>query len=178
MDEVIFDEFKGTGNSEVILDRKLSDKRTFPAIDITRSGTRKEELLVDKGTLDVLCHGSERRLLAYLAALRSCLLQRSAESAPPPLLAYEIVQGANVEANTPRGQHAPTCLLAHGILGSRRNLKSFAQRMAAEFPNWQFLLVDHRCHGQTSARPMGGANTVEAAALDIIALLNHLKIYR
>ncbi|MGE5503637.1 MAG: transcription termination factor Rho [Actinomycetota bacterium] len=51
MDEVIFEEFKGTGNSEIILDRKLSDKRTFPAIDITRSGTRKEELLVDKGVL-------------------------------------------------------------------------------------------------------------------------------
>ncbi|MBV9833024.1 MAG: transcription termination factor Rho [Alphaproteobacteria bacterium] len=51
MDEVIFEEFKGTGNSEIILDRKLSDKRTFPAIDITRSGTRKEELLVDRGTL-------------------------------------------------------------------------------------------------------------------------------
>ena len=46
MDEVIFEEFKGTGNSEIILDRKLSDKRTFPAIDITKSGTRKEELLV------------------------------------------------------------------------------------------------------------------------------------
>ena len=51
MDEVIFEEFKGTGNSEIILDRKLVDKRTFPAIDITKSGTRKEELLVDKGTL-------------------------------------------------------------------------------------------------------------------------------
>ncbi|MDA0308883.1 MAG: transcription termination factor Rho, partial [Proteobacteria bacterium] len=51
MDEVIFEEFKGTGNSEVILDRKLSDKRVFPAIDITRSGTRKEELLIDKDTL-------------------------------------------------------------------------------------------------------------------------------
>ena len=48
MDEVIFEEFKGTGNSEIILDRKLSDKRTFPAIDITKSGTRKEELLVEK----------------------------------------------------------------------------------------------------------------------------------
>ncbi len=51
MDEVIFEEFKGTGNSEIILDRKLSDKRTFPAIDITRSGTRKEELLLDKEEL-------------------------------------------------------------------------------------------------------------------------------
>jgi len=51
MDEVIFEEFKGTGNSEIILDRKLTDKRTWPSIDITRSGTRKEELLCDKGTL-------------------------------------------------------------------------------------------------------------------------------
>jgi transcription termination factor Rho len=51
MDEVIFEEFKGTGNSEIIMDRKVADKRIFPAIDITRSGTRKEELLVDKGTL-------------------------------------------------------------------------------------------------------------------------------
>ena len=51
MDEVIFEEFKGTGNSEIILDRKVSDKRIFPAIDITKSGTRKEELLVDRATL-------------------------------------------------------------------------------------------------------------------------------
>ncbi|MGL5115826.1 MAG: transcription termination factor Rho, partial [Beijerinckiaceae bacterium] len=51
MDEVIFEEFKGTGNSEIILDRKVADKRVFPAIDITRSGTRKEELLVANDTL-------------------------------------------------------------------------------------------------------------------------------
>ncbi|QIB34032.1 transcription termination factor Rho [Ancylobacter pratisalsi] len=51
MDEVIFEEFKGTGNSEVILDRKVSDKRVFPALDITRSGTRKEELLVPADVL-------------------------------------------------------------------------------------------------------------------------------
>ncbi len=51
MDEVVFEEFKGTGNSEIILDRKLSDKRVYPAIDITKSGTRKEDLLVSKDTL-------------------------------------------------------------------------------------------------------------------------------
>ena len=51
MDEVIFEEFKGTGNSEIILDRKLSDRRTWPTIDITKSGTRKEELLVNEATL-------------------------------------------------------------------------------------------------------------------------------
>ena len=51
MDEVIFEEFKGTGNSEIVLDRKVADKRVFPAIDILKSGTRKEELLVPKGDL-------------------------------------------------------------------------------------------------------------------------------
>jgi len=51
MDEVIFEEFKGTGNSETILDRKISDKRIFPAIDITKSGTRREELIFDKNDL-------------------------------------------------------------------------------------------------------------------------------
>lgn len=51
MDEVIFEEFKGTGNSEIVLDRKVADKRTFPSMDILKSGTRKEELLVDKKVL-------------------------------------------------------------------------------------------------------------------------------
>ncbi|WP_298671070.1 transcription termination factor Rho [uncultured Sphingomonas sp.] len=51
MDEVIFEEFKGTGNAEIVLDRKVADKRIFPAIDVGKSGTRKEELLVEKGTL-------------------------------------------------------------------------------------------------------------------------------
>jgi transcription termination factor Rho len=52
MDEVIFEEFKGTGNSEIILDRRLSDRRIFPAIDLNRSGTRKEELLLDADVLN------------------------------------------------------------------------------------------------------------------------------
>jgi len=51
MDEVIFEEFKGTGNSEIVLDRKVADKRVFPAIDVLKSGTRKEDLLIDKGDL-------------------------------------------------------------------------------------------------------------------------------
>jgi len=51
MDEVIFEEFKGTGNSEIILDRKVADKRVFPSLDVGKSGTRKEELLVDPATL-------------------------------------------------------------------------------------------------------------------------------
>jgi len=52
MDDVIFEEFKGTGNAEIVLDRKLTDKRVFPSIDILRSGTRKEELLLPKEELN------------------------------------------------------------------------------------------------------------------------------
>jgi transcription termination factor Rho len=52
MDEVIFEEFKGTGNSEIVLDRKLADRRTYPAMDINRSATRREELLLPEGTLN------------------------------------------------------------------------------------------------------------------------------
>lgn len=69
MDEVIFEEFKGTGNMEMVLDRKLADKRTFPAMDINRSGTRKEELLLDQNILQrvwVL-----RKLLAPLSTIDS-----------------------------------------------------------------------------------------------------------
>jgi len=51
MDEVIFEEFKGTGNCEIVLDRRIADRRIYPAIDILKSGTRKEELLVDPNTL-------------------------------------------------------------------------------------------------------------------------------
>ena len=67
MDEVIFEEFKGTGNSEIILDRKVADKRVFPAIDILRSGTRKDELLVDKGTLSKMY--VLRRILAPMGTV-------------------------------------------------------------------------------------------------------------
>ena len=67
MDEVIFEEFKGTGNSETILDRKISDKRIFPAIDITKSGTRREELLFDKNDLQKM--NVLRRIIAPMGAI-------------------------------------------------------------------------------------------------------------
>jgi len=69
MDEVIFEEFKGTGNSETILDRKISDKRIFPAIDITRSGTRREELIFDKNDLQKM--NVLRRILAPMGTMEA-----------------------------------------------------------------------------------------------------------
>jgi transcription termination factor Rho len=69
MDEVIFEEFKGTGNCEIVLDRKLADRRTFPAIDINRSATRREELLLDETTLNRMY--VLRKVLAPLSAVDS-----------------------------------------------------------------------------------------------------------
>ncbi|MGA1536621.1 MAG: transcription termination factor Rho [bacterium] len=69
MDEVIFEEFKGTGNMELMLDRKLVDKRIFPAIDINKSGTRKEELLMEKNDLDRIW--VLRKVLAQLSSIES-----------------------------------------------------------------------------------------------------------
>ena len=56
MDDVVFEEFKGTGNMELVLDRKLSEKRIFPAIDIPKSGTRREELLLDRDEMEAMYH--------------------------------------------------------------------------------------------------------------------------
>ncbi len=67
MDEVIFEEFKGTGNSETILDRKIADKRIYPAIDITKSGTRREELLFDKSDLQKM--NVLRRIIAPMGTM-------------------------------------------------------------------------------------------------------------
>ena len=67
MDEVIFEEFKGTGNSETVLDRKIADKRIFPAIDITKSGTRREELLFDKNDLQKM--NVLRRIIAPMGTM-------------------------------------------------------------------------------------------------------------
>ena len=69
MDEVIFEEFKGTGNSELILDRKISDKRIFPAIDITRSGTRREELLFKNN--DLLKMNVLRKILSSMGTMEA-----------------------------------------------------------------------------------------------------------
>jgi transcription termination factor Rho len=69
MEEVIFEEFKGTGNCEIVLDRKISDKRIFPAIDITKSGTRKEEMLIDRGNLSKIW--MLRRIVSAMSPLEA-----------------------------------------------------------------------------------------------------------
>ena len=85
MDDVIFEEFKGTGNMEVHLDRKLSEKRIFPAIDINKSGTRKEELLLSKDELETVF------------ALRKTMSNMSAQEMTEQLIDQIITTKSNEE---------------------------------------------------------------------------------
>lgn len=95
------------------------------------------------------------------------------------VLAYELVQGALVrwsEVMDRATREPPTAVFLHGILGARRNWASFAKRLAQEFPNWQFLLVDLRCHGDSSSIPKRGPHTVASAAQDVLRLVGQLKL--
>lgn len=96
-------------------------------------------------------------------------------------IAYEVVEGTLVRFTNsrPRGKKPPTAVLLHGILGSRRNMLSFAQRLVREHPSWQIVIVDLRCHGESArlaSRP-GGPHTVEAAGGDVLALLRRLQLF-
>ncbi|KAJ7515236.1 hypothetical protein O6H91_22G007000 [Diphasiastrum complanatum] len=100
-------------------------------------------------------------------------------SAPPKILAYELVQGSLVRWSTFQDKQVletPTAVFIHGILGGRRNWASFCKRLAQEFPTWQFLLVDLRCHGDSAAISKSGPNTVVSAARDVLQLLARLKL--
>ncbi|KAL3528213.1 hypothetical protein ACH5RR_012869, partial [Cinchona calisaya] len=107
------------------------------------------------------------------------LLSRKAVLKPSDILAYDLVQGADVawsyivDKSVPE---PPTAVLLHGILGSRKNWGTFARRLAKEFPKWQFLLVDLRCHGDSAAIKKQGPHTVADAALDVLKLLGQLRL--
>ncbi|KAL3638641.1 hypothetical protein CASFOL_016548 [Castilleja foliolosa] len=107
------------------------------------------------------------------------LSDKSVVVKPADILAYDLVQGADVrwsyilDKTMPQ---PPTAVLLHGILGSRKNWGTFAKRLAQEFPKWQFLLVDLRCHGDSASLKKRGPHTVASAALDVLKLLGHLKL--
>jgi len=95
------------------------------------------------------------------------------------VLAYELVQGNLVQWNSFMDKSIPdppTAVLLHGILGSRKNWGSFAKRLAQEFPMWQFLLVDLRCHGDSTSIKKSGPHTVASTALDVLKLIMQLRL--
>ncbi|KAL2538930.1 alpha/beta-hydrolase superfamily protein [Forsythia ovata] len=106
-----------------------------------------------------------------MALVDERLPSRSVFVKPADILAYDLVQGADVrwsyilDKSVPE---PPTAVLLHGILGSRKNWGTFARRLAKEFPKWQFLLVDLRCHGDSTSLKKRGPHTVSSAALDCL----------
>ncbi|KAK3166172.1 hypothetical protein QOZ80_1AG0042370 [Eleusine coracana subsp. coracana] len=95
------------------------------------------------------------------------------------VLAYDLVQGSLVQWNSFMDKSIPdppTAVLLHGILGSRKNWGSFAKRLAQEFPMWQFLLVDLRCHGDSTSIKKQGPHTVASTALDVLKLIVQLRL--
>ncbi|CAD6235493.1 unnamed protein product [Miscanthus lutarioriparius] len=95
------------------------------------------------------------------------------------VLAYDLVQGNLVQWNSFMDKSIPdppTAVLLHGILGSRKNWGSFAKRLAQEFPMWQFLLVDLRCHGDSASIKKRGPHTVASTALDVLKLIVQLRL--
>ncbi|KAM0925903.1 hypothetical protein ACQ4PT_003802 [Festuca glaucescens] len=95
------------------------------------------------------------------------------------VLAYELVQGKLVQWNSFMDKSIPdppTAVLLHGILGSGKNWGSFAKRLAQEFPMWQFLLVDLRCHGDSASIKKRGPHTVASTAFDVLKLIGQLRL--
>ncbi|XP_020519010.1 protein ABHD11 isoform X3 [Amborella trichopoda] len=93
--------------------------------------------------------------------------------------AYDLVQGALFRWSTVMDRaipDPPTAVLLHGILGARKNWGSFARRLAQEFPTWQFLLVDLRCHGDSASIYKNAPHTVASAALDVLKLVAQLRL--
>ena len=134
MDDVIYEEFKGTGNSELILDRKLAEKRIFPSIDVQRSGTRREELLLEEGTLKMVW--TMRRMLSAVGTNEGIeiLLNRLSKTAderrvpldpdeePRRLISKPIRNlriGAFVREN--RSRHAPRVCQGRNVRGTVRD---------------------------------------------------------
>lgn len=97
----------------------------------------------------------------------------------PAVLAYDLVQGPLVKWGSVMGKakpDPPTAVLLHGILGSRKNWGTFTRRLAQEFPAWQFLLVDLRCHGDSASIRKRGPHTVASTAFDVLKLVAQLRI--
>ncbi|KAG7985223.1 hypothetical protein I3843_03G013700 [Carya illinoinensis] len=114
-----------------------------------------------------------------MALVDERLARRGNVAKPSEILAYDLVQGALVRWSSVVDSSLPdppTAVFLHGILGGRKNWGTFARRLAQEFPTWQFLLVDLRCHGDSTSIKKRGPHTVASTALDVLKLVGQLKI--
>lgn len=122
---------------------------------------------------------SHRRFCTRMALVDDRVIHQPRPATSKGVLAYDLVQGSLVRQNSNvknSSTDLPTAVLLHGILGSKKNWGSFAKRLAQEFPLWQFLLVDLRCHGDSASIKKPGPHTVASAALDVLKLVGQLRL--
>ncbi|XP_062152344.1 uncharacterized protein LOC133860754 [Alnus glutinosa] len=115
----------------------------------------------------------------HMALVDERLARSGNVAKPSEILAHDLVQGALVRwSSVVAGSlpDPPTAVFLHGILGCRKNWGTFARRLAQEFPTWQFLLVDLRCHGDSASIKRRGPHSVASTALDVLKLVGQLKI--
>ncbi|XP_057450120.1 uncharacterized protein LOC130741287 [Lotus japonicus] len=114
-----------------------------------------------------------------MALVSDTLGQKGDVASSSSVLAYELVQGALVRWSSVMDKSLPdppTAVFLHGILGCRKNWGTFVKRLAKEFPMWQFLVVDLRCHGDSASMRKRGPHSVQSAALDVLKLVRELRI--
>ncbi|KAK7308909.1 hypothetical protein RJT34_05239 [Clitoria ternatea] len=116
---------------------------------------------------------------ASMALVGDTVGQKGDVATSSSILAYDLIQGALVRWSSVMDRSLPdppTAVFVHGILGCRKNWGTFARRLAQEFPTWQFLLVDLRCHGDSASMKKRGPHTVSSAAMDVLKLVRELRI--
>ncbi|KAK7307929.1 hypothetical protein VNO77_41422 [Canavalia gladiata] len=133
------------------------------------------------GSRLVLSHsrGAIKDRTISMALVGDTLGQKGDVASSSSVLAYELIQGELVRWSSVLDRSLPdppTAVFLHGILGCRKNWGTFARRLAQEFPTWQFLLVDLRCHGDSASIKKRGPHTVASAAVDVLKLVRELRI--
>nr|XP_028962242.1 abhydrolase domain-containing protein C22H12.03-like [Malus domestica] len=124
---------------------------------------------------------SDKNSGVRMALVDAKIARRGDFSKPSDILAFDLVQGAHVkwspavvvDRSLPE---PPTAVFLHGILGSKKNWGTFTRRLAQEFPTWQFLLVDLRCHGDSASTKKRGPHSVSSTALDVLELVRQLRL--
>ncbi|KAF8025475.1 hypothetical protein BT93_F2346 [Corymbia citriodora subsp. variegata] len=146
---------------------------------VTRISTLFKDDRFEKCQLASISRGTAKYPNVRMALVDERLACSRDVAKPPGVLAYDLVQGALVRWSSTVDKSLsdpPTAVLLHGILGCRKNWGSFARRLAKEFPTWQFLLVDLRCHGDSASMKKRGPHTVSSTALDVLKLVTQLRL--
>ncbi|KAM5575110.1 putative esterase/lipase [Rosa sericea] len=163
----------GSSSAVSFGERRYSELRSLPGLNSRISFPSKTQLAV--GHLGK----ADKKLGVRMTLVNDRVAQSGSLAKASEILAFDLVQGALVKWSSVMAKslpEPPTAVFLHGILGSRKNWGTFTRRLAQEFPTWQFLLVDLRCHGDSASVKKTGPNNVSSTALDVLKLVRQLRI--